>query len=366
MAMGFSRIVRRLTPFVLALVLTAVGIRTYLQSKPASGILPSVVPTVVYIKPKTGVQDIAAILRDAGVIRSTWAFLALAYLQGSLKRLQSGEYEFHTGMSLLEILQRLEAGRVVTHQVTIPEGFTAEDIAKLLATERLADPERFLALAEDPALAARLNVSADRLEGYLFPDTYRLTRGMTEEEILRVMVARFHQAIPADLDERAARLNLDPHKIVTLASLIEKEARLDSERPLVSAVFHNRLRLRMPLQSDPTAIYMVERPRGRITVADLQRKTPYNTYVVQGLPPGPIANPGRASLHAALHPASANFLYFVAKNDGSHHFSRTLEQHQEAVRMYQGGGRTSPEGNSPMHAEPEAARTDRARRVRGS
>ncbi|RPI10513.1 MAG: hypothetical protein EHM71_03340, partial [Zetaproteobacteria bacterium] len=117
MAMGFSRIVRRLTPFVLALVLTAVGIRTYLQSKPASGILPSVVPTVVYIKPKTGVQDIAAILRDAGVIRSTWAFLALAYLQGSLKRLQSGEYEFHTGMSLLEILQRLEAGRVVTHQV---------------------------------------------------------------------------------------------------------------------------------------------------------------------------------------------------------------------------------------------------------
>ena len=366
MAMPLSALVRRLFPFVLAFVLTAVGIRTYLQSKPAPDALSPLVPTVVYIKPKTGVQDIAAILREAGVIRSTWAFLALAYVQGSLKRLHSGEYEFHTGMSLFEILHRLETGRVVTHQVTVPEGFTAEDIAKLLATEHLADPERFLALAEDSGVAARLNVPADRLEGYLFPDTYRLARGMAEEDIIRMMVVRFHQAIPADIDDRAARLNLDIHKIVTLASLIEKEARLDSERPLVSAVFHNRLRLRMPLQSDPTAIYMVDRPRGRITVADLQRKTPYNTYVVQGLPPGPIANPGRASLHAALHPASVNFLYFVAKNDGSHHFSRTLEQHQEAVRMYQGGGRTSPESNSPMHAEPEAARADRARRVRGS
>jgi UPF0755 protein len=350
----------------LALVLTAVGIRTYLLSKPVPGASPPVVATTVYIKPKTGVQEIAAILRDAGIIRSTWAFLALAYLQGSLKRLQSGEYEFHTGMSLLEILQRLESGRVVTHQVTIPEGFTAEDIAKLLATERLADPERFLALAEDPEVAAKLNVPADRLEGYLFPDTYRLTRGMGEEEIVRFMVARFHQAIPPDIEERAARLGLDLHKVVTLASLIEKEARLDSERPLVSAVFHNRLRVRMPLQSDPTAIYMVERPRGRITVADLQRRTPYNTYVVQGLPPGPIANPGHASLHAALHPAPANYLYFVAKNDGSHHFSRTLEQHQDAVRMYQGGGRTPPESDTPMHAEPEAARADRVRRARGS
>jgi len=122
----------------------------------------------------------------------------------------------------------------------------------------------------------------------------------------------------------------------------------------------------MPLQSDPTAIYMVDRPRGRITVSDLQRKTPYNTYVVQGLPPGPIANPGRASLLAALHPASVNFLYFVAKNDGSHHFSRTLEQHQDAVRLYQGGGKAPPAGNSSTHAEPESAREDRARQVRES
>lgn len=338
---------RRLLPFLLALVLTAVGIRTYLQSVPSKAGLTAPVPTVVYIKPKTGVQEIAVMLRDAGVIRSTWAFLALAYLQGSLKRLQSGEYEFHTGMTLLEILQKLEGGRVVTHQVTIPEGFTAEDIASLLATEHLADPDRFLALVQDAGFAARLNVPAVRLEGYLFPDTYRLTRGMDEEEIIRTMVSRFQQAIPADFQQQAARLNMDPHDIVTLASLIEKEARLNAERPLVSAVFHNRLRQRMPLQSDPTAVYMLNRRGRRITASDLQRKTPYNTYVVPGLPLGPIANPGLASLRAALNPAPVNYLYFVAKNDGSHQFSRTLGQHQNAVRLYQGGGNKANQDKDP-------------------
>jgi peptidoglycan lytic transglycosylase G len=367
MAMTLSTWFRRVIPFLLALVLTAVGIRTYLQSAPPANGLSPAVPTVVYIKPKTGVQDIALILREAGVIRSTWAFLALAYVQGSLKRLQSGEYEFHTGMTLLEILQKLEAGRVVTHQVTIPEGFTAEDIARLLATERLADAERFLALVQDQAVAARLHVPATRLEGYLFPDTYRLTRGMTEEEIIRIMVGRFLQAVPRDFEEQAARLKMETHEIVTLASLIEKETLLDTERPLVSAVFHNRLRLRMPLQSDPTAVYMVPRTQRRITASDLQRKTPYNTYLLPGLPPGPIANPGLVSIQAALNPAPVNFLYFVAKNDGSHQFSRTLEQHQQAVRLYQGGGRASPDQDNdaptqvPSGKSPGRSRADGGR-----
>jgi len=366
--MTLSAWFRRVIPFLLALVLTAVGIRTYLQSAPTAGGLSPALPTVVYIKPKTGVQDIALILREAGVIRSTWAFLALAYVQGSLKRLQSGEYEFHTGMTLLEILQKLEAGRVVTHQLTIPEGFTAEDIARLLATERLADAERFLALVQDQAVAARLNVRATRLEGYLFPDTYRLTRGMNEEEIVRIMVGRFHQAVPRDFEEQAARLKMETHEVVTLASLIEKEVQLDVERPLVSAVFHNRLRQRMPLQSDPTAVYMVPRTQRRITASDLQRKTPYNTYLLPGLPPGPIANPGLASIQAALNPAPVNFLYFVAKNDGSHQFSRTLEQHQQAVRLYQGGGKASQDQDKdvPTQAPPRNTLSDHARQVAGS
>ena len=364
--MTLSTRFRRLVPFVLALVLTAVGIRTYLQSGPLIGGRSTSVPAVIYIKPKTGVQDIAVILREAGVIRSTWAFLALAYLQGSLKRLQSGEYELNTGMTLVEILQQLEAGRVVTHQVTIPEGFTAEDIARLLASEELADPARFLALVQDPSMAARLDVPATRLEGYLFPDTYRLTRGMAEEEIIHIMVSRFYQAIPPDFSAQAARLKMETHGIVTLASLIEKEARLDVERPLISAVFHNRLRQHMPLQSDPTAVYMMPRTGRRITASDLQRRTPYNTYIVPGLPAGPIANPGLASLRAALNPASVNFLYFVAKNDGSHQFSRTLEQHQKAVRFYQGGGRESQDQDRATPAMSQKALNGRPHQVEGS
>jgi UPF0755 protein len=177
---------------------------------------------------------------------------------------------------------------------------------------------------------------------------------MGEEEILRIMAGRFQQAIPRDFVQEAARLGMSPHAVVTLASLIEKEARLNSERALVSAVFHNRLRQRMPLQSDPTAVYMVPRSQRRITAEDLHRKTPYNTYLVPGLPPGPIANPGLASLEAALHPAPVNFLYFVAKNDGSHFFSRTLEQHQRAVRLYQGGGSGHESGRGPSPMRPVA------------
>jgi UPF0755 protein len=335
---------RGLGGILIAALLTVVGVRTYLQSYPiASPGSDSDLRTVVYIKPKTGVQEIAQILRDAGLIRSRWAFLALAYLQGSLTRLHAGEYEFGRNTSLLDILRKLESGRVVTHQVTIPEGFTAQDIARLLAGERLVEAERFMALVEDPQLVERLGLAGETLEGYLFPDTYRLTRGMGEEEVVRIMVARFRQAVPPDIEAQAERLGLDLHGVVTLASLIEKETRLDRERPIVSAVFHNRLRRNMPLQSDPTAVYGSDEPRRRITAVDLRRRTPYNTYLKAGLPPGPIANPGLAAVLAALNPARATFLYFVAKNDGSHFFSRTLEQHTQAVRRFQ--GRSEGEGN---------------------
>ncbi len=347
MATSLPARLRGLGVILLVLALTAIGVRTYLHSSATS--LPGTgadSPTVVYIKPKTGVQDIAQTLREAGVIRSRWAFLALAYLQGSLTRLHAGEYEFGRSMSLREILRKLEAGRVITHQVTIPEGFTAQDIARLLAGELLVDVERFSALVSDAQFAEGLGVVGDSLEGYLYPDTYRLTRGMGEEEIIRVMVNRFRQTAPTDLEAQAQRLGLDVHAAVTLASLIEKEAKLDSERSLISAVFHNRLRRNMPLQSDPTAVYGDSGPQRRITSVDLRRQTPYNTYLKSGLPPGPIANPGLASLKAALSPARVNFLYFVAKNDGSHFFSRTLEQHAQAVRKYQGRSGESESGGS--------------------
>ena len=169
--MALTQLFRGVVPVLLALVLMTVGIRAYLQSTPPASGGASAAPTLVYIQPKTGVQEIARTLQQAGVIRSAWVFLGFAYLQGSLRRLQSGEYEFHPNMTLLEILRKLEAGRVVTHQVTIPEGFTTEEIATVLASERLVDRERFLALAQDATVAERLNVAATRLEGYLFPDT---------------------------------------------------------------------------------------------------------------------------------------------------------------------------------------------------
>jgi UPF0755 protein len=327
---------RGLSIILLTVALTAIGVRTYLQSHPIPlfGSMDGP-PIIVFIKPGTSVPDIAQILKDAGVIRSRQAFLALAYLKGSIRRLHAGEYEFNRSMSLLEILRKLEAGRVVTHQVTIPEGFSVEEVARLLAGERLVDPDRFMALATDARLAEKLGIPAASLEGYLFPDTYRLTRGMDEEEILRIMVARFHQMTPPDLEARAWQVHLSLHEVVTLASLIEKEVILDRERPLVAAVFHNRLRRQMPLQSDPTAVYGVPDFHGRIRAEDLRRRSPYNTYLNSGLPPGPIANPGRASLMAALNPARVNFLYFVSKNDGSHVFSYTLDEHNVAVRKYQ-------------------------------
>jgi UPF0755 protein len=293
----------------------------------------------IFIKPKTGVHEIAQILREAGVIQSRWTFLALAYLKGSFTRLHAGEYEFGRDMSLLDVLRKLEAGRVVSHQVTFPEGFSAQEIARVLASEQLVDGDRFLSLVADAGFAAELGVTAPGLEGYLFPDTYRLTRGMGEEEIIRVMVSRFRRMLPRDLQERARSAGLDLHQAVTLASLIEKEAQQARERPLVSAVFHNRLRRGMPLQSDPTAVYGLPASGRRITAADLQRDSPYNTYLRSGLPPGPIASPGLNAIMAAVSPARTDHLYFVARNDGSHVFSRTLAEHSRAVEAYQRRGK---------------------------
>jgi len=338
---------RGVTTVLLALAVTAIGVRTYLQSNPipllGAGAGP---PIVVYIQPGTGVQEIAQQLKNEGVIRSRRAFLALAYLKGAIRRLHAGEYEFTRNMSLFEVLGKLESGRVVTHQVTIPEGFTVQEIARLLAGERLVNAERFVALAGDPEVASRLGVPAGRLEGYLYPDTYRLNRGMGEEEILRIMVARLRQLLPEDYADRAKRLGLDVHGAITLASLVEKEVRQDRERAIVAAVFLNRLQRQMPLQSDPTTVYDIPDFRRRIRPEDLRRPSPYNTYLNSGLPPGPIANPGLGSLTAVVNPAPVNYLYFVSKNDGTHYFSRTLEEHSDAIRRYQVRGETATETGS--------------------
>ena len=321
---------------ILLLAVQALSIRSYLASgleaKEAEGSL------IVYIEPGTGSWRIAEILREAGVIRSRLLFFLAAFARGSHARLRPGEYEFNPGMSLVEVLRKLEKGEVLVHQVAIPEGFTVKEIGRLLAAEGLVDEGRFLATASNRELVNKSGLEGDSFEGYLFPDTYRLTKGMTEEAIVQMMLNRFRQVFGPAEGERAKALGMNLREVVTLASLIEKEAHASEERALISAVFHNRLKLQMPLQSDPTVIYALPTFSGRLRQADLAAPSPYNTYLYQGLPPGPIANPGRASILAALYPAPVNYLYFVSRNDGTHVFSRSLVEHDQAVRKYQRGG----------------------------
>ncbi|CBE69109.1 MAG: endolytic transglycosylase MltG [Candidatus Methylomirabilis oxygeniifera] len=289
----------------------------------------------VVIRPQTGAFDIARTLKEAGVIRSRAAFLAVAVARGTQRRLLAGEYEFGPGLSLLEVIRRIEQGKGLVHQTTIPEGFAARQIAELLHEKGLIDQERFLALLQDRRLLRQYNVDGDSLEGYLFPDTYRLVKGMGEEAIIELMAHRFTEMFGSAEQARARELKMSVADIVTIASLIEREAMADEERPLISAVFHNRLRLGMPLQSDPTVLYGLSRFSGKLTKANLRAPSPYNTYLHRGLPPGPIASPGRASVMAALYPASSRYLYFVSKNDGTHVFSNTLREHDAMVRRYQ-------------------------------
>ncbi len=292
-------------------------------------------PRIVWIRPQTGALTIATALRDAGVIRSRFAFLAVAVARGTRRHLLAGEYEFVPGLSLLEIVRRLEQGRGLVHEVTVPEGFAAQQIAELLADRGLVDRDRFVSLLRDRQTLEQYGFGGGSLEGYLFPDTYRLVKGMSEDAIIQRMVRRFQEVFGPKERGRAEELEMSVPEVVTMASLIEREARVPEERPLISAVFHNRLRRGMPLQSDPTVLYGLSRFSGKLTKANLLARSPYNTYLNQGLPPGPIANPGRASIMAALYPASSRFLYFVSRNDGTHAFSNTLKEHEAMVRRYQ-------------------------------
>jgi UPF0755 protein len=307
----------------------------YLSNRPAA--IQGEAPRVVLIRPNSGRLGIASALKDAGVIRSRLAFLAVAVARGTHRRLLAGEYEFTPGIPLLEIIRRLEQGRGLVYQVTIPEGLAGRQIAELLADRGLIDRDRFVTLLRDRAMLGRFGLEGESLEGYLFPDTYRLIKGLSEEAIMQRMVRRFQEIFGPEQQARAGELRMTVPEVVTLASLVEREAHVPEERPLISAVFHNRLRRGMPLQSDPTVMYALSRFSGKLTKANLQAPSPYNTYLRQGLPPGPIANPGRASIMAALYPAPSRYLYFVSKNDGTHAFSTTLREHDARVRRYQIG-----------------------------
>jgi len=285
-------------------------------------------------------RDAASALEREGLIRSEKALRLLARVRGGGRGVRAGEYSLSPAMEPGEVLSILTSGRVLTHTVTIPEGLTVAQTAEVLERKDLADKQAFLALFRDHAFLEKHGLPGPTLEGYLYPDTYRFARGLSPERIAETMIRRFWEVVEP-LKERARERDLGLRELVTLASVVEKETGKAEERPIIASVFLNRLERGMRLQSDPTVIYGMDEFNGNITRKDLETKTPYNTYRLSGLPPGPIANPGKDALRAVLYPSETDFLYFVSKNDGSHKFSRTLSEHNRAVRRYQlrGGGR---------------------------
>jgi UPF0755 protein len=283
------------------------------------------------LKPGWSTRHIANELQANGVIRSARALLLYHYLVRP-RTLKAGEYKFENSASALQVHDRLMRGDIYVHTVTVPEGFNMFEIGQAIEAAGLGKQQEFLDLAKsDVRLIHDLDPNAKTLEGYLFPDTYGFTRTQTMEDIVATMVRRFKQ------EARAIGLSSDVHRTVTLAAIVEKETAAPEERPVVASVYLNRLHKGMALDADPSVIYaahLAGRYEGTIYQSDLKYDSPYNTYRYPGLPPGPIANPGRASLEAAMHPAQTEYLFFVSDNNGHHRFARTMDEHAHNVALY--------------------------------
>lgn len=286
----------------------------------------------VIIPRGASIETIAAILHKEGLVGNTRLFVLAARVLGYDRNLQAGRFTLPVGSSTYRILRQLARGMAAEDMVTVPEGLRVEQIADLLYRESKIDPVRFLALVSDSVFARSLGLPAGRLEGYLYPDTYPFYPLLTPQEVARMMVERALKTFGEEMALPDARLGLTLHQLVTLASIVEAEAQVPSERPRIAAVFYNRLRLGMMLQSDPTVSYAMGVWRGRVFYKDLDVKSPYNTYRNRGLPPGPICSPGRGAIHAVLFPLQdSTELYFVARGDGTHIFSKTWEDHLRAI-----------------------------------
>jgi UPF0755 protein len=281
-------------------------------------------------------EKVAQNLQAEGLTASAPKLQLLARLNGWDRQVQAGEYLLSAGMTPLEMLDAMVTGKVLLYRVTIPEGYTLAQIAQAVETAGLSPAGQVLAAARRTSLLQRLGIDTESAEGYLFPDTYLFARNASATEIVDTMVARFEAVYEPAFEVRADELGLTRHEVVTLASIVEKESGNVSEQPRIASVFHNRLEHRMRLESDPTVIYgLGDEFDGNLTRKHLRSPNVYNTYTTAGLPPGPIASPGKTALKAVLFPEESAFLFFVSKNDGSHYFSKTLAEHNRAVRRYQ-------------------------------
>jgi len=292
---------------------------------------------VFIVKKGAGLRAVATELEERRLIRSRHLFMVWAILRGGTRDIKAGEYTLSQSLPPVRIFHILASGAVKTYPVTIPEGLTAEQIADILAKKNLIDKGEFMSLVGDKTLVASYHIDGPSLEGYLYPDTYLISRDMGAKGLVDLMVNRFwhvYNSLIRDQKSSAGGLS-QLREVVTLASIVEKETGLAEERPIIASVFLNRLKKRMRLESDPTVIYGLKDFDGNLKREDLRTPSPYNTYIHHGLPPGPIANPGREALSAVIDPVKTDYLYFVSKNDGSHYFSTTLKEHNRAVARFQ-------------------------------
>ena len=292
----------------------------------------------VTIEPGSSTRTIGQKLIASGVVRDDLTLRAALWRTGVARSLKAGEYRFDRPMTPTEVVEKIGRGDVYERRVTFPEGLTFADMARIYEQHGYGTAAAFLEAARDATPIHNVDPDARDLEGYLFPETYSLRRDSTARTLVHTMVARFEQLFTTDMQQAAETHGLTPRQAVTLASLVEKETAVDAERPIVAAVYLNRLKIGMGMQCDPTVIYALQkagRYNGNLTRENLQFDSPYNTYRYAGLPPGPIANPGLASLKAAVAPAEVDYLYFVSRNDGSHVFARTLDEHNQNVRKFQ-------------------------------
>ena len=285
----------------------------------------------------TGFGTIASNLEKEGLIKNTYAVNLAAKIKKAHRYIQAGEYELNTGMTPIEIINNLKKGKTKKYSVTIPEGFRITEIAARLDANGLVTADEFIHYTLDSETPAKHGIDSSTVEGYLFPDTYLFSRGVTPKEIVTVMTRRFKQ-VYNELDPSGkGSKGLNKEEIVILASIIEKEAGTTAEMERISSVFRNRLGRNMKMQSCPTVIYDIKNFDGNLKLVHLRTDTPHNTYTRKGLPPGPIASPGKRALTAALNPSNENYLYFVSKNNGTHYFSKNLKEHNSAVNKFQKG-----------------------------
>lgn len=341
---GRKKLLILFSAIVLIAIALAVGGWFWLKSEMNHPMSHNASQKIITIEPGTSSSQILARLQTEGVLQSTFPVKLWLRTMKRGANLKSGDYRFKSPISPIQVINQLIRGEVAMRQFTVPEGFNQYDIARVLAglqglKQPTMTPEEVLELLKNVSLISDLDPDAKTLEGYLFPDTYEYAASTTREQMIEAMVKRFRQVYTPQLQQRASELGMSTRQVVALASLVEKEAKVDSERELISSVFHRRLKTGDRLACDPTVIYaalLEGKYRGKIYQSDLDRDSAYNTYKRAGLPPGPIASPGQRSLQAALNPADTNYLFFVVdvtKNDGSHKFSASSADHENAVRL---------------------------------